>query len=277
MANQKQSARSKAARAGSARTGTSNPAGVQAGRGSGGSASRTAANPTGSSGGRGNPATRNGSVDSRNVAGKAGSGAARGGSGSGGTGRSGGSGSGGTGRGATAVAAATPAAAGPLGWLLAPLRPFMSMTKLQLVTFLLTLYGLGASIYLTLTHYVSSVPLICSGRGLVNCAEVTSSPQSMVFGVIPVAVLGLAFYLFLTAINSPWGWRSRLPAVGWVRLGSLVVGMIFVLYLIWAELIKIGAICLWCTSVHVTTFLIFALVVFNASFTWGTLDDGRRR
>ena len=40
----------------------------------------------------------------------------------------------------------------------------------------------------------------------------------------------------------------------------------FVLYLIYAELIQIGAICLWCTSVHVATFLIFALIVFYTSF-----------
>ena len=41
----------------------------------------------------------------------------------------------------------------------------------------------------------------------------------------------------------------------------------FVLYLIYAELIQIGAICLWCTSVHVATFLIFALIVFYTSFS----------
>ena len=44
----------------------------------------------------------------------------------------------------------------------------------------------------------------------------------------------------------------------------------FVLYLIYAELIQIGAICLWCTSVHVATFLIFALIVFYTSFSSGS-------
>jgi uncharacterized membrane protein len=43
----------------------------------------------------------------------------------------------------------------------------------------------------------------------------------------------------------------------------------FVLYLVYAELIQIGAICLWCTSVHVATFLIFALIVFYASLSPG--------
>ena len=42
----------------------------------------------------------------------------------------------------------------------------------------------------------------------------------------------------------------------------------FVLYLVYAEVIQIDAICLWCTSVHVATFLIFALLVFHTSFSW---------
>ncbi len=137
-------------------------------------------------------------------------------------------------------------------------------TVFTLVTFLLSLLGLGVSIYLTVAHY-SSVPLACSDKGLVNCQAVTTSSQSVVFGIFPVAVLGLAFYLFMTAINSPWGWRLTHPLVARLRLASVVVGMLFVLYLVYAELIQIGNICLWCTSVHVITFLLFALMVFHAA------------
>ena len=63
----------------------------------------------------------------------------------------------------------------------------------QLTTWALALAGLGVSTYLTITHYDSSVPLACSDKGVINCALVTSSAESMVFGVLPVAVLGLAF------------------------------------------------------------------------------------
>jgi uncharacterized membrane protein len=47
----------------------------------------------------------------------------------------------------------------------------------------------------------------------------------------------------------------------WARLGSLIVGVVFVLYLIYTELFILDAICLWCTSIHIITFLLFALVV----------------
>jgi uncharacterized membrane protein len=153
------------------------------------------------------------------------------------------------------------------------LSPFGSMGALPLATFILALYGLGASIYLTIAHYDTSVTLACADKGVINCEAVTTSAQSMVFGVLPVAVLGLAFYIFMVAVNSPWGWRLSWPPVRWARLGSVIVGMCFVLYLIYAEIDQIHAICLWCTSVHVATFLIFALLVFHTTFTWGRSPD----
>jgi len=98
-----------------------------------------------------------------------------------------------------------------------------------------------------------------------------------VFGIFPVAVLGLAFYVFMAAATSPWAWRSGWPAIRWTRLGSAVAGMVFVLYLVYTELITLNAICLWCTSVHVITFLLFALIVFGAAAGYGTPQASPRR
>jgi uncharacterized membrane protein len=148
---------------------------------------------------------------------------------------------------------------------------------LQFTTWALALAGLGVSTYLTIAHYTSSSILACSDKGLVNCAAVTTSAQSMVFGVFPVAVLGLAFYIFLVAITSPWAWRWNWPPVRLVRLGSLVVGMVFVLYLVYTELITLNAICLGCTSVHVLTFALFALVVFGFAAGYGTRQPATHR
>jgi uncharacterized membrane protein len=134
----------------------------------------------------------------------------------------------------------------------------------------LSLAGLGVSIYLTIIHFTSPKLLLCSSNGTINCEKVLSSPEATVFGVFPVAVLGLAFYVFMVAINSPWAWRSRLPVVWWARLAGAVAGMGFVLYLVYVELIQIGNICLWCTSVHVITFLLFVLLVFTATLGMGT-------
>ncbi len=148
-----------------------------------------------------------------------------------------------------------PVPAGPPAWL-------------RWSTFALAILGLGVSAYLTYTHYTESALAGCTETsGAINCGKVTTSPQSIVFG-IPVAVLGLAFYVFLAAIMSPYAWRSGRREIGVARLVSLVVGIGFVLYLLYAELFQIGSICLYCTSVHVITFLLFVLTGLAAAI-WG--------
>lgn len=152
-----------------------------------------------------------------------------------------------------------------------PAEPGIKIAPLwyQLATWALAIAGLGVSIYLTIAHYTSSSILVCSDKGLVNCGLVTTSPESIVFGVFPVAVLGLAFFVFMTAATSPWAWRLKFPALTWIRVASVVVGIGFVLYLVYTELFTLDAICLWCTSVHVLTFLLFVLVVGGAAAGYG--------
>jgi uncharacterized membrane protein len=124
-----------------------------------------------------------------------------------------------------------------------------------------SILGLGMSTYLTITHYAASaVPLACPATGGINCEKVTTSPQSMIFG-IPVAVYGAAFFVAMVAANLPPAWRSSRWWVGLGRLALAVAGIGFVVYLIYAELFLINAICLECTSVHVLTFVLFVLVV----------------
>jgi uncharacterized membrane protein len=143
----------------------------------------------------------------------------------------------------------------------------------QLVTWVLSLAGLGVSIYLTIAHFTDKPLAGCSESGLVNCTKVTTSPQSYVFG-IPVAVLGLAFFMAMVGLMSPWGWQWARRELALIRIASLVVGMGFVLYLLYAELFTIGSICLYCTSVHAITFLLFVLTIFAAA-AWGL--PGRQR
>jgi uncharacterized membrane protein len=158
---------------------------------------------------------------------------------------------------------AEPGVTGPPAWL-------------RWTTFLLALAGLSVSIYLTYAHYTESALAGCTETtGVVNCGKVTTSAQSVVFG-IPVAVLGLAFYVFLAAIMSPWAWLVRRRELGLLRLASLVVGIGFVVYLLYAELFDIGSICLYCTSVHVITFLLFVLTVLAVA-VWGLSPEAEPR
>jgi uncharacterized membrane protein len=150
---------------------------------------------------------------------------------------------------------------------------------LQVTSLVLAVLGLAISAYETYAHYNGNRLLGCpSGAGgTFNCAAVITSSQSMVFNVIPVAVLGLAFYIFAVVIFSPWAWQFQGGRFGplritgrdvnIVRLGSVIVGMGFVMYLIYAEF-QIGSVCEYCSGVHVVTFLLFCITVISAAL-WG--------
>ncbi len=128
-----------------------------------------------------------------------------------------------------------------------------------IATLLLSLFGLGVSIYLTITHF-SPHTLVCVKNATFNCEKVTTSPQSEIFG-IPVAMLGLFFFVPMIALCLPAAWRSPDRRIHLARLVLSIVGVGMILYLIIAELFIIKAICLWCSSVHLTTFILFVIVV----------------
>jgi uncharacterized membrane protein len=134
---------------------------------------------------------------------------------------------------------------------------------IQAATLALSLAGLGISAYLTISHYLTPATLACPDTGIVNCAKVTTSPESVILG-IPVALLGLLFYVFMAAITTPRAWRGHAPLLRRARVGGLVAGVAFAVYLIYTELFTLDAICLWCTAVHVITVALFALVIPTA-------------
>jgi uncharacterized membrane protein len=145
----------------------------------------------------------------------------------------------------------------------------------------LSLAGLGLSVYLTVAHFVGAGILVCSNSGAVNCLKVTTSAQSHFLGM-PVAVLGLGYWVVMTALNSPWAWRSADRRIHAARLALSVLGIGFVLYLLSAELLIIGAICIYCTGVHIITFaqLVLVMATVPAMLGWGrapTTAAGRRR
>jgi uncharacterized membrane protein len=129
-----------------------------------------------------------------------------------------------------------------------------------ILTLILSICGLGVATYLTITHYDTHVSLVCADNGAINCEKVTTSPQSVVFG-IPVAVLGLAFFLPMIAMCLPAAWRSADRRIHLARLIVSVIGIGTIIYLLIAELFIIKAICLWCSGIHVITFILFVIIV----------------
>ncbi|MFI0349595.1 vitamin K epoxide reductase family protein [Actinomadura sp. 9N407] len=139
-----------------------------------------------------------------------------------------------------------------------------------ITAWVLTLAGLGVSVYLTVAHYQEGA-LVCSSTGTVDCHSVTTSKYSELLG-IPLPLLGLAFFVGFAALITPPVLRSEHPVFRWGRLVSVCVGLLFVVYLVTAELAILHKICLWCTGVHVITILLFVLVLFDEFRRIGDVD-----
>ncbi|MFI5207212.1 MAG: vitamin K epoxide reductase family protein [Gemmatimonadales bacterium] len=111
----------------------------------------------------------------------------------------------------------------------------------------LALVGVLLSTYLTLYHYGLVGSLVCGASE--SCEKVQLSRYAMFLGV-PVAVLGLGGYAALLVIALA-GLEGRFAAGPHVtRLLALIsgLGVAFTIYLTWAELFRIHAVCRWCVG-----------------------------
>jgi len=128
------------------------------------------------------------------------------------------------------------------------------VTRVQLAAIALSVVGLAISVYLTALHYAGVTPA-CLTSGSINCEAVLSSSYAVLGGTsVPTSALGIVWFALSAATwTRPSGWRQ----VVWSA-----VGLVFVLFLVYVEIVVIGAICLWCTAAHV---LVVALLLVAVS------------
>jgi uncharacterized membrane protein len=125
--------------------------------------------------------------------------------------------------------------------------------------------GVAVSGYLTYEHYNASSSLACPETATFNCLKVTTSEWSTFVG-IPVALLGLVFFVAMAGWCLPAVWRIGDARVRRGRVAAAVVGVGFALYLIWAELFKVDSICLWCTAAHAISVVLLFVVLLGTAY-----------
>lgn len=130
------------------------------------------------------------------------------------------------------------------------------------VSLVAAVLGLLISAYLSVEHFTTPALLACPEGATLNCAKVTSSAQSVLLGV-PVAVLGLAYFVVMTALTLPAAWRIR--RLDPVRVLGAIAGVAMVIYLVFVELFGVNAICLWCTAVHLCTLVLLGAVLWRVT------------
>lgn len=133
------------------------------------------------------------------------------------------------------------------------------MSKLHSVIVGLAGLGLIDTIYLSYKHATSS-DLICNF--LDGCNVVTTSVYSKLFGVIPLAYLGLAFYLFLLFVIFAKVRAGKFTTEKILK-NLISVGFAFSLYYLYLQVFVIKALCIYCLVSLTINALMFVAIVVN--------------
>jgi uncharacterized membrane protein len=82
---------------------------------------------------------------------------------------------------------------------------------------------------------------------------------------VPVALGGLLYFVAMLPLQLPRAWRSPSAALRHARLAWSLVGVAAVLWLVYVELFRLDAICLYCTAVHVVTIALYGLTAVGTA------------
>lgn len=123
--------------------------------------------------------------------------------------------------------------------------------------------GLGVSIYLTAAHY-SSIPLACPATTQVNCMEVLSSAYAVIWvSTIPTSAAGIVWFAVSALLAG--GRLAGRDQLATMQLAWSALGLLTVLFLVYLEIVQLGAICVWCTTAHVLVLVIFLISLPGAN------------
>lgn len=126
----------------------------------------------------------------------------------------------------------------------------MAWQKLAVVA---SVAGLAISVYLTVVHY-STIPLVCPASAVVNCEQVLSSRYAVIGDSgLPTSAAGIAWFLASAGLALL---RRRRTLLAWSLIGLLTV-----LFLVYVEIVLLGAVCIWCTAAHAMVLLIFLIAL----------------
>lgn len=117
------------------------------------------------------------------------------------------------------------------------------------------LVGIGIAAYLTYVHYAHGAPVCVSG----GCEKVQRSSYATLAG-IPVALVGVIAWTVLLA-SALFRGASVVLVGGAVALAALA----FSAYLLWAQLVPIGAVCQWCLVNDLAVTVVAALCVIRVA------------
>ncbi len=140
-------------------------------------------------------------------------------------------------------------------------------------TFAVEAVGLGAALYLTIME-LQEKEAFCGPVG--RCNIVQQSQYALIFGVIPLALVGVVGYIALmsTLAYGKWGKGKLASYAPLAFFGMSWFGFLTSLGLTYLQPFVIGAACSWCLISAVSMSL---TLLFNAAPGWVAVKDWQRQ
>jgi uncharacterized membrane protein len=125
----------------------------------------------------------------------------------------------------------------------------------QLLALLASVAGLAISVYLTVVHF-STIPLACPANAVVNCEQVLTSRYAVIAGTaLPTSAAGIVWFTISAGLAL---WRRRRALLAWASIGLAAA-----LFLVYVEIVQLGAVCIWCTAAHAMVLVIFLIALMR--------------
>ncbi len=133
----------------------------------------------------------------------------------------------------------------------------MQSRGLHILILVVSMLGFTVASYLAIEHFRGELP-VC---GLLpGCDKVLTSPYNNFFG-IPLAVFGMAYYLFVFLGTVLYLDIKHIFVLKVVSL-STILGAVFSLYFIYLQAFVIGAFCMYCTASAIFSFVLCGVGIY---------------
>lgn len=133
--------------------------------------------------------------------------------------------------------------------------------------------GVAVSIYLTVVHF-AALPLVCTTTGIISCERVLSSPYSVIAGSgLPTSAAGIVWFSVSAglALVQLTGRSSARLVRG--HLAWSAIGLATVVYLVFLEIVQLGAICIWCSTAHALVVMTFVIALTRSQTSAAAMGD----
>lgn len=128
------------------------------------------------------------------------------------------------------------------------------------VGMIIGILGIMDAGYLTYEHFQPSDVCPLHG-GIINCQKVNASQYAVIWN-IPVAVLGLAYYLGLSLIFFYLLFKNNRAEVLVLLLVLAIVSAVFSIWLLYVQLALIGYLCTYCIFSFLLSMVMLVLDIY---------------